>query len=48
MLERLARWSYRHRWRMLVIWIVAAAGIVTLGKVAGGDYANNFSLALPQ
>src|SRR3989442_8929550 len=44
MLERLARWSYRHRWRMLVIWIVAAAGIVTLGKVAGGDYANNFSL----
>jgi RND superfamily putative drug exporter len=44
MLDRLARWSYRHRWRMLVIWIVAAAGIVTLGKVAGGDYANNFSL----
>ncbi len=44
MLERLANWSYTHRWRMLVIWIVAFLGIVTLGNVAGGDYASDFSL----
>ena len=44
MLERLARWSYTHRWRMLVIWLVALVGIITLGNVAGGDYSNDFSL----
>jgi RND superfamily putative drug exporter len=44
MLERLARWSYIHRWRVLVIWIVAFVGAVVLGNVAGGDYASDFSL----
>ncbi len=44
MLERLARWSYLHRWRVLGIWFVAAVVAVALGNVAGGDYANNFSL----
>jgi RND superfamily putative drug exporter len=44
MLERLARWSYTHRWRILAIWIVALVGIVFLGSTAGGDYASNFSL----
>jgi RND superfamily putative drug exporter len=44
MLERLARWSYEHRWRMLVIWIVALVGFGTLMNVAGGPYATSFSL----
>jgi RND superfamily putative drug exporter len=44
MLERLARWSYAHRWRMLILWIVALVGIGFLGAKAGGDYSNNFSL----
>jgi RND superfamily putative drug exporter len=44
MLERVARWSYVHRWKMLVIWIVALVGIGVLGAKAGGDYSNNFSL----
>jgi RND superfamily putative drug exporter len=44
MLERLARWSYTHRWRMLGIWIVALVAIITLGNTAGGDYSSDFSL----
>jgi RND superfamily putative drug exporter len=44
MLERLARWSYKHRWRMLVIWIIALVGAIFLANVAGGDYASDFRL----
>jgi RND superfamily putative drug exporter len=44
MLERLARWSYHRRWRMVGIWILALVGFGILGKVASGDYASDFSL----
>src|SRR5439155_21733383 len=44
MMERLARWSYAHRWRMLALWIVALIGIGALGATAGGDYSTTFSL----
>ena len=44
MLEGLARWSYKHRWQMLGIWMVALVAIIALGSTAGGDYSNNFSL----
>src|SRR5207247_8720721 len=44
MLERLARWSYRNRWKMLVLWVIALIGIIALGNVAGGDYSSDFSL----
>jgi putative drug exporter of the RND superfamily len=44
MLERLARWSYTHRWRMLGIWVVALVAIIALGSTAGGDYSSDFSL----
>ena len=43
-MERLARWCYAHRWRVLILWIVALVGIGVLGSVAGGSYSNNFSL----
>jgi RND superfamily putative drug exporter len=44
MLEGLARWSYRHRRLMVVIWIVALVGFVALGSTIGGDYSTDFSL----
>ncbi|TMK76373.1 MAG: MMPL family transporter, partial [Actinobacteria bacterium] len=44
MLDRIARWSYRRRWWMLAIWIVALAGFLVLGQTAGGKYAEDFSL----
>ena len=44
MLERLARWTYRHRWLTLIIWIVALVGAIGLQGVAGGSYSDDFSL----
>lgn len=44
MLERIARWSYRRRRWMLVIWIVALVAFIGLQSAAGGAYSNNFSL----
>jgi RND superfamily putative drug exporter len=44
MLERLARWCYRHRWRTVVVWIVVLIGSIALVNVAGGQYTAEFSL----
>jgi len=44
MLERLARWCYRHRWSTLGIWVAALIGFGTLASTLGGDYSNDFSL----
>jgi putative drug exporter of the RND superfamily len=44
MLERLAKWSYRRRKTMLLIWIVALVGFIGLASTAGGEYSNDFSL----
>ena len=44
MLERLARWSYRRRWIILAIWIVALVGFNVISATAGGEYSQNFSL----
>ena len=44
MLERVARWSYRHRWAMLGLWVAALFGFSTLSSVAGGEYSTDFSL----
>ena len=44
MLERVARWSYRRRWTMLGIWVVALIVSGFLASSAGGDYSNDFSL----
>jgi RND superfamily putative drug exporter len=43
MLENLARSCYRHRRRVLAIWIVAFIGMIVLGRVAAGDYSANFN-----
>jgi putative drug exporter of the RND superfamily len=44
MLERVARWSYRRRWTMLGIWVLALIGFGALASTVGGDYSNDFSL----
>ena len=44
MLERIARWSYRHRWTMLGIWIAGLVVFIGLAKTTGGSYSNDFSL----
>lgn len=43
-MERIAHWSYRRRWLMLLIWIVGLVGAITLQGAAGGDYSTDFSL----
>ena len=44
MLQRIARFSFRRRWLMLGIWIVALVGFNVLQATAGGDYSTDFSL----
>jgi RND superfamily putative drug exporter len=44
MLERVALYSYRHRWRALALWIVALVAVGFLGSAFSGDYARDFSL----
>ena len=44
MLERLAHWTYTHRWRTLIIWIVALVGFLFLGSAFKGPYGKSFSL----
>src|SRR5215475_11650882 len=44
MLSRLASWCFRHRWRVLSLWIVVLVGVIALSRVFGGPYATDFSL----
>src|SRR5437764_872455 len=44
MLERLAHWTYTHRWKTLIIWIVALVGFLYLGSALKGPYGKSFSL----
>ncbi|MGW5675134.1 MMPL family transporter [Streptomyces sp. NPDC003860] len=39
-----ARWCYRHRLVVLVLWVVALLGLGALGGAKGSDYSNDFSL----
>ncbi|GGK67269.1 membrane protein [Streptomyces flaveus] len=40
----LARWCYRHRLVVLLLWVGALFGVGFAGSAAGTDYANTFSL----
>jgi uncharacterized membrane protein YdfJ with MMPL/SSD domain len=42
MLEPLARWCYRHRWRTVFVWIGALIASIALMNVAGGAYTSDF------
>jgi putative drug exporter of the RND superfamily len=40
----LARWCFRHRWVVLVIWLCALAGTAVGSRAVGDAYANVFNL----
>ncbi|WP_105973601.1 MMPL family transporter [Streptomyces geranii] len=40
----MARWCYRHRLVVLLLWVGAVFGLGFAGSAAGTDYANTFSL----
>ncbi|HEV8295974.1 MAG TPA: MMPL family transporter [Acidimicrobiales bacterium] len=44
MLANLARFSYRRRRLVLLLWVVALVGVVFLSAVAGADSKDNFAL----
>jgi RND superfamily putative drug exporter len=45
MLQRLAAWSYRHRRRVLVLWIAALIGASAIGASAGSTFSQGFSMS---
>jgi len=44
MLERLAHWTYTHRWKTLILWIVALVGFLFMGSALKGPYGKSFRL----
>jgi RND superfamily putative drug exporter len=40
----LARWCYRHRLIVVLLWLVAVAGLGVASRAAGSAYSDNFSL----
>ncbi|CAL9554682.1 MMPL family transporter [Streptomyces sp. enrichment culture] len=42
--ERLAAFSYRHRWGAVLLWVVLVAGITAVSSAVGSGYHNDFSL----
>src|SRR4051794_19230924 len=43
MLEKLTRWCYQQRRKVLGLWVLAFLGFVILGQVAGGPFSTNFN-----
>ncbi|MGV9315926.1 MMPL family transporter [Streptomyces sp. NPDC003691] len=43
-MESWARWCYRHRLVVLVLWVVALLGLGVLSGIKGSAYSNDFSL----
>jgi RND superfamily putative drug exporter len=44
-LQRLAAWCYRRRWRVLITWILALVLVSFLGARAGSTFSQGFSLS---
>ncbi|MCT2592848.1 MMPL family transporter [Streptomyces sp. N2-109] len=42
--ERIAAFSFRHKWRALALWAGVLIGVQALSGVMGSDYHNDFSL----
>jgi putative drug exporter of the RND superfamily len=40
----LATWSVRHRWRVVVLWLIALVVATALARSVGSNYSNGFSL----
>src|SRR5450830_133369 len=43
-LYRLGRFSMRHRWYVLVAWLLVLAGVATAGVAGGGSFSDSFSI----
>ena len=43
-LEKIARFSFRRRWLMVITWIVALVGFNALSGTVGGEFSTDFSL----
>jgi RND superfamily putative drug exporter len=43
-LSALARWCYRHRLIVVLLWLIAVAGLGVASKAVGSAYSDNFSL----
>ena len=43
-MTRLARWCFRHRVIVLLVWVVMLVLLVGITKKAGKDYTDGFSL----
>jgi putative drug exporter of the RND superfamily len=41
-MQKLARWSFRHRWVVVGLWLVALAGFRMLDLAVGSDYSHDF------
>jgi len=44
MLQRLARFCYRRRWRILGAWVVLLIGLFALNSTVGGKFLDEFEL----
>jgi RND superfamily putative drug exporter len=44
MLERLAHWTYKHRWKTLITWIMALVAFLYMGSALKGPYGKSFTL----
>jgi len=44
LLERWARFSYRHRWQVIGVWVLALAAIVVTNFAFGGEFVSEFSV----
>jgi RND superfamily putative drug exporter len=44
-MRTLARWCFRHRWIVLIGWIVALVGLSAIHAGAGSDYKDEFKLS---
>jgi RND superfamily putative drug exporter len=41
-MKTLARWSYRHRWTVVVLWLLALVGVLAIGVATGTAYSDDF------
>ena len=42
--ERLAAWSYGHRWWAVALWVAVLAGVTLASQALGSSFRNDFSL----
>ncbi len=44
-LASVGRWSARHRWVVLAVWVLLVAGMAVTGRAVGGTFVNDMSLS---